>query len=296
MSGRASASVVITTRNRKAELLRAVESCFAQDHPDVEVLVYDDASTDGTSEALVAAWRGVRLARSEENVGYIKLRNRGFHEARGKYVFSLDDDACFSDRSTIRQTVEFMDNRAKVAAVAIPYVEPRNAHRAMKTAPLPGTPLRGYIGCAHAVRRDVALELGGYREFFFHQGEERDLCIRLLDRGYEIVYGVGEPIVHLCSPVRDQGRLNYYGVRNTLLFDWLNVPQPYVLPALARHAFALFCYKLRPGNAVHRMGYVVGGLGACLRYWRHRRPVTRSTYRKYLSLPAHGPIPASPGR
>ena len=217
-------------------------------------------------------------------------RNRGFREATGKYVFSLDDDAYFTDPQTIAETVRVLKATKNVAAVGIPFVEPRRGLGAHQQQLVAGTHLRGYIGCAHAIRRDVALLLGGYREFFFHQGEERDLSIRLLDAGFDIVYGRGRPIVHLYSPVRDQGRMNYYGVRNTLLFDWLNVPHPYLLPVLLRHSFALFRYKLRLANAPRRLGHIIGGLFACLRYWRHRRPVSRSTYRKYLSLPMHGPL------
>lgn len=282
-------SVVIATRNRKDHLVRALRSCLAQDYPAVEVMVYDDASSDDTPAAVRTEFPGVRYVRTEDNAGYIVLRNRGLREAEGKYVFTLDDDAYYTDPRTVSATVELLEAADRVAAVAIPFVEPRNPGGAGRRACRAEQPLRGFVGCAHALRREVAIRIGGYREIFFHQGEERDLCLRLYDQGFETIYGTGGPVVHTYSPVRDQPRLSYYGVRNTLLFDYLNVPHPYLLPALARHAVQLFFYKLRPATVITRLRYVVSGLLACVKYAGHRRPVARSTYRRFRSLPSHGP-------
>ena len=71
-------SIVLFTRNRKEELLTALESCFAQNHRPLEVLVFDDASTDGTEEAVRTSFPEVRFFREESNRGIAALRNRGF--------------------------------------------------------------------------------------------------------------------------------------------------------------------------------------------------------------------------
>ena len=214
------ASVVIATRNRCEDLLRAVQSALDQSYRPLEVLVFDDASVDGTAEKVAREFPEVRLFRNADRAGYIVLRNRGFQQAVGEIVFSLDDDAFFTCNQTVERTMELFERNTKVAAVALPYVEPKTSDRLKLMQPTPPlSRLRGYVGCAHALRKSAVIELGGYREFFIHQGEERDLSIRMQERGYEIVYGNSGPIVHEYSPERDPRVMSYYGVRNTLLFD-----------------------------------------------------------------------------
>jgi glycosyltransferase involved in cell wall biosynthesis len=86
-------SVVIPTRNRCELLELAMRSVLRQQDVDVEVIVVDEASTDGTA-ALLAA-RGddrVRVIRHDTPQGVATARNRGAAEARGDWLAFLDDD------------------------------------------------------------------------------------------------------------------------------------------------------------------------------------------------------------
>ncbi len=97
---------------------------------------------------------------------------------------SLDDDAYFTDPDTLSQACQYMTENEQTAACALKYIEPSS--QSSKPAPPSGTPLRSYVGCAHVVRTDAARMLNGYPEFLVHQGEERDLCIRMLDQGWDV--------------------------------------------------------------------------------------------------------------
>ena len=284
-------SIVLFTRNRKEELLTALESCFAQDHRPLEVLVFDDASTDGTEEAVRTSFPEVRFFREESNRGIAALRNRGFQEARGELVFSIDDDAYYTDPSTIRCVVAQFRREPEAAVIAMPFVEPLR-QGCVATTLNTSDRLRAFISCAYAIRRATALELGGYREFFFYRGEERDLSIRLLDRGFRIVYGQSPPVVHLYSPKRAWSQMFPLGIRNNLLFDSLNIPHPYVLPRLALDAVQLFLYKLTITQVFSRMAFILRGFLACVKYASLRDPVSKETYRLYRTLPTHGPASA----
>jgi glycosyltransferase involved in cell wall biosynthesis len=83
-------SVIIPTFNRPHLLPRAVESALSAGH-DVEVIVVDDASTDGTA-VVCAAIRGIKYVRLDRNQGVANARNVGLLESTGDFVAFLDDD------------------------------------------------------------------------------------------------------------------------------------------------------------------------------------------------------------
>ena len=283
------ASIVITTHGRKDDLRKALRSCLGQTGTAIEVLVYDDASTDGTQEMVCDEFPTVRYFRQEQRVGYIVLRNRGFNDARGEYVFSLDDDAWFTSTDTVAEAVEAFQQTPKAAAFALRYAEtPSESDMVLMPELSSGANVRSYIGCAHAIRRNLVLEVGVYREFFVHQGEERDLCIRLRDRGHEIQFLQTPPIVHAPSPKRDRTRWHYFGIRNTFLFTILNVPARLMLFRLSADVLLLSKHSIRVGGILG-LRWVMHGLGSALRCWRHRRPVQVETYRAYRDLTSAGP-------
>ena len=85
-------SIILPCYNAHAFLAEAVASALAQDRPGVEVIVVDDGSTaPQTAAALAALPVAVRLVR-QENRGLAGARNRGFAEARGRFVLPLDCD------------------------------------------------------------------------------------------------------------------------------------------------------------------------------------------------------------
>ncbi len=284
-------SIVISTRNRCGDAVTAIESSLAQRYEPLEVLLYDDASTDGTAEVVRDRFPEVRLVASDKQQGYLVWRNQGFRDASGEYVISLDDDSYFTDADTVTRVVELFAASPQAAAIALPYCEPQRGQGNSRMSPCPaGTPLRSYVGCAHAIRRQLALDAGGYRELLTHQGEEKDLCIRLRDHGWDIVYGDSPPLVHMYSENRDRQRHNYYGYRNTLLFSALNVPHPYAVPRMLLDSLQLLGHRFSLGALPASLHAVAAGWIAGARHLADRAPVTHATYRQYRSLPGHGPL------
>ena len=272
-------TVVITTKNRKRELASAVRSALEQT-ANPEVLVIDDGSTDGTAELIRAEFPGARLERSDPSLGYIVQRNRAAQIATGQIIFSIDDDAAFSSPRVVAQTLAEFDH-PRVGAVAIPFINVNQDNvlhqRAASEDGLWCT--YSYIGTAHAVRRDVFVQLGGYREFLFHQGEEHDYCVRMLNAGYIVRQGRADPIHHYESPRRDFRRMDLFGRRNDVLFAWYNVPWPY----FPTHLIGTTALGLRFGYRVGRPWRMAAGLArgyaAIFHELHERKPVSRQIYR-----------------
>ena len=94
-------SVVVPTWNRRATIGEAVASALGQNVADLEVIVVDDGSTDGSAEVLAALDDPRLRVIIQPNAGAAAARNRGIAEARGRYVAFLDsDDRFFPDHLT----------------------------------------------------------------------------------------------------------------------------------------------------------------------------------------------------
>jgi glycosyltransferase involved in cell wall biosynthesis len=89
-------SAIITTHNRKALLKRAIESVLSQIYKDIECIVIDDASNDGTTDYISEYITENRIIyhriSEDESTGGNHARNVGISMARGKYIAFLDDD------------------------------------------------------------------------------------------------------------------------------------------------------------------------------------------------------------
>lgn len=197
-TGRPSVSVVVPAYNEAAGIVAAVRSLAASDHPELEVLVVDDGSTDGTGE-LVDALRlpSVRVLR-QANAGKPAALNTGIAAARGDILVLVDGDTVF-EPDTVRRLLAHFGNSA-VGAVAgntkvanrggllgrwqhLEYVVGFNLDRRLydELHCMPTVP--GAIG---AFRRSVLLEVGGVSEDTL--AEDTDLTMAVVRAGWRVVY------------------------------------------------------------------------------------------------------------
>lgn len=282
-------SLVITTKNRKEDLRRAISSAVIQTEP-MEIVVLDDGSSDDTAEMVAEEFPQVRLFRSEQSIGLVAQRNRGADLASGDIIFSIDDDAEFSTPHVVAQTVKQFSHPS-IGAVAIPYIEPKKSDICYQRAP----DARGvwvtesFRGTAYAVKREIFNQLGGFRADIVHQGEELDFCIRLLARRSLVRLGTGDPIMHYEAIRRDWGRMDYYGRRNDVLFAWRNVPLPYLLAHLA----GTTVNGVKLAFSCNRHAQMLLGLSSAYRDIVLNRakscPVSKQTYRLHRILKKEGP-------
>ncbi len=278
------ASIVISTKDRKEELRRALRSVEAQS-VDVEILVMDDGSSDGTAEMVAREFPAVRLHRSQVGRGYLPQRNQGMALASAPIVISLDDDAEFMGPDTVAQTLADFGH-PRVAVVAIPY---RNGSdgTVMQAAPASDGVfvLHGFVALGAAIRRDVFFAVGGYREALEAIGEEFDVSLRMLDRGFVTRAGrAAPPVVHQRSPIRPGGRA-YLGPRNDLINASMTVPGPSLpLHLLRITAMALVRAMSRRRGRLLTLRGLADGYRYALRFRHDRQPVARQTFKLRQSL------------
>jgi glycosyltransferase involved in cell wall biosynthesis len=102
-------SIIIPTYNRANYVCQAIESALAQDYPDLEIVVSDNASADGTAEAVKSYGCDHRLKyfRNSENIGMVpNFRKALYDHAAGDWAIVLNDDDYFIDRSFISKAMK----------------------------------------------------------------------------------------------------------------------------------------------------------------------------------------------
>jgi glycosyltransferase involved in cell wall biosynthesis len=284
---RLQASIVIVTKDRRDEVLRAVRSAVAQE-PTAEVVVIDDGSSDGTIAAIEEEFPNLpnlRLHRFEDSAEVTARRNFGAELASTPFLVVIDDDAELSTPHVVAQAVADFEHE-RIGAVAIPYIDVPIDERVLQQAPEPSgvwvTNL--FRATAFAFRRDLFLRAGGFRTLLVHQAEEPDLCIRLLNAGFVLRLGRSQPILHHASPRRNLDRIWFYGCRNDVVFAWHYAPPPYLVARMLKvtiHELLLGLQARRPFLFVRAL---LAGYALSFAERRNRRPVSRDIYRLYWSL------------
>lgn len=270
----------ITTHNRAAILPLAIESALAQDYAEKEVAVFDDASTDGTLE-LQERFPQVRWYRVEEKQGYLPARNQLMSETDAEFYFSLDDDAWFIKGDEISLGVKLLKERPEVAALAYDILSPDRPAPAERAAPYA---THTYIGCGHLLRLSAAREIGYYTPSpGFYGGEEKDLCVQLLDRGYEILYTPGLHVWHDKAMLsRDLPAQHRSGVCNDFVFAFRRCPYPMVLWLIPGKILSHFRFAVTNGFVQSCAEGIFLFFRSMRKLAPTRKPVSPLAFREFL--------------
>lgn len=193
-------SIIIPAYNAAAFVRDAVDAALAQTHPDVEVIVVDDSSTDDTPQVLATYGDRIRVHR-QPNAGVAGARNTGARLATGDWVAFLDADDVWLPRK-IEAQLEAADGRAWVytnrfnfgARGVLPEVQTDVTMMSEGDVFVPLL-LRGNFITVSSVMIRTALfqQVGG----FYHQKggcEDWDLWLRVSSHGHEVAYAP-EPLV-----------------------------------------------------------------------------------------------------
>ncbi|MEU7281131.1 glycosyltransferase [Streptomyces sp. NPDC045431] len=232
-------TVVVITHNRREELLRTLGK-LARLPENPPVIVTDNASTDGTAEAVRRLHPDVTLLTPGRNLGAVG-RNLAVRRARTPYIAFCDDDSWWEPGS-LGRAADLLDRHERLVAVTARILVAPDGREDPIVAELRDSPVRGpdwlpgpalgsFLAAATVLRRDAFLEAGGFHERLWLGGEEELLATDLATRGWWLAYVSDLTVHHAPSHARDATLRRVHGLRNTLWFCWLRRP---VRPALRR--------------------------------------------------------------
>jgi GT2 family glycosyltransferase len=208
-------SIVVLNWNSGELGERATASALAQEWPDTEVIVVDNASRDDSLERILAAHGDVTVVRNSENVGFGGGMNAGFAVATGAYFLPLNCDAEL-DPDYVATTIGALEEGSRRAAVGgrveSPRVGPTGPMRitpVMRTVPGPVDiagrcdKLNGACPLFRTAALDDVIGLGlghgPYDDRYFVYGEDVDLARTLTALGWELHYEPAARALHVRS-------------------------------------------------------------------------------------------------
>jgi len=196
---------------------------------EVEVLVWDNNSTDNSLPYLTPLFPEVRFLPAFENLGFSKANNRLLENASGKYILFLNPDTLVPEDCFIK-VVELMEERPAAGACGVRMIDGSGSYLPESKRGYPGTwnalskmtglaglfprtrLFAGYYeghldadrnqevailsGAFMLARASVLKETGGFDERFFMYGEDIDLSYRITLSGYKNVYCAQTTVIH----------------------------------------------------------------------------------------------------
>ncbi|WP_106401124.1 glycosyltransferase family 2 protein [Actinocorallia populi] len=267
-------SVVIITRDRRDELLRTLElmTALPEGPP---VIVADNASSDGTAEAVARLHPRVALLRLARNAGAV-ARNLAVRRVTTPYVAFCDDDTWWEPGAPSR-AADLLDAHPRLASVTgLILVEPGRGEDPLTPelrhspvpAPawLPGPALLSILAGASMLRVSAFRQAGGFSRRLWLGGEEELLSLDLAAAGWWLCWREDVRIHHAPSRARDPRERRRLGIRNTLWTAWLRRPWPDAL----RHTLAVLRSAPHDAATARAVAHALAGAGWVL---RERRPV-----------------------
>jgi len=285
------ASIMIVTRNRCADLQTTCRRLVKLQPQPKEVLICADGCTDASVKMIKAEFPQFQLIENEPALGSVATRHRLLTMATGDIVVSLDDDSYPADNDFFSKLPDAFAAHPEAAVITFP--ELRNggiSAPATISRSLSGHYVSAYPNCAAAMRRDVYLKTGGYPGFFFHGYEEPDYALQCYAAGYAVWF---EPSLtirhHQAAANRSPFRFHQSNARNEIWSVWLRCPWPWLPLVSLFRIWRQFRYACTEGWtwALQEPLWWAAALPGIRSCWRSRRPLPWQIYFAWMRLARH---------
>ena len=230
-------SICIVSWNTRTDLEQALKSILRVHHsPDVQVVVLDNSSRDGSADMVRQLFPEVTLIESRQNLGFARGYNRAAAEAAARHLLLVNPDTVVHP-GALQSLVAFLDSHPEAGAVGPRLLNPDGSLQfSCRRFPTPAAAIfrntflgrvlsrnrftRDYLmadwdhrtvrevdwisGAAMCVPRTVWEEVGGFDQAFFMYAEDMDWCLRARQAGYRIYYLPEAAITHRIGGSSDQ--------------------------------------------------------------------------------------------
>lgn len=223
-------SIVIVNYNVKEFLLNLLQSLRRSlENIDSEIIVVDNASTDGAGQAIKESYPEVIFIQNKKNLGFGAANNIGLEEARGEFILLINPDTIVKE-DTLSLMLDFFEKNPEAGMAGCKVLNPDGSLQLPCRRGFPGPwtsfckvtglskifpksklfakynltylnedatyEVDAISGAFMMFRRKVYEKVGGFDSAFFMYGEDLDLCYRTQKAGFKIFYVHSTQIIH----------------------------------------------------------------------------------------------------
>jgi GT2 family glycosyltransferase len=248
-------SLIVLNWNGKALLEECLKSLLKTNYDNLETIVVDNGSTDGSVE-MVGNFPNVRLIANKTNLGYAGGNNAGFKAANGKYVITVNNDIIV-DPAWLVDPIRFLENDETIGVISCrqmnyfnkntidhlyscptSYLLPERMGHGKQYQELPQFSSAGFVlgasGASAMYRKKMLDEIGVLEESFFIYQEEIDLQMRAFLNGWKCLYVPSSVVYHKESVTMNKHKSMFYYLheRNRVWYIYRNYPLSIILQNL----------------------------------------------------------------
>jgi len=232
-------SIVIVNFNGRELLRQCLRTLLDTDYPNYEIVVVDNASTDGSSTEIKESFGSdprITIVENSENAGHAEGCNIGARMTNGRYIVFLDSDIEFEAENWLGELVNVMENDSAVGLAQAKIVLAENKRcldYVCVDVDALGTWAASYgskeemfkenfevlaasSGCC-IVRREVFDQVGGFDSDYFIYDDDTDLSLRARLLGYQVLFVPSALVIHRGGALRGvSGGALYHSAKNRL--------------------------------------------------------------------------------
>jgi len=269
-------SVVLATYNRKDLLDNTISAFLAQDYEDKEIIVVDNASSDGTREMVLSKYPiekypGFKYIFLPLNID-IKAVNIAIAMSSGEIIWRTDDDAYLRDLDSLSKVAKIMSDNPKIGifSPALINIDLENNTEVFvkwypyeidyENVPKEGYKAQSFSGAGAAIRKEMLNKIGYFWEFGY---EELDISTRAIIAGYQVRYFPNMAILHFGANIY-RSYPYWYWHKITLQLVRYQAKYFPVIIAIYRISIIIFYHTLIAIRAKYSFVQIVKGIGNSL--------------------------------
>jgi GT2 family glycosyltransferase len=262
-------SFIIVNWNGLKYLRECLSSLLSQTYPHIEVILVDNASTDGSVDFVKENFPSVKIVQNTKNLGFAEATNIGIMKSKGELIVLFNQDA-IADKDWLANLVEEIKSSEEIAAVAgkVYYwgdkygkdavfctwskIDPYTAMPYNFAGNDPKAAVDYLTGCAMLVKKEIIEEIGPLDTGYFLYFDETDWCARMIRAGYKLIYVPSAIVWHVVSgSLENQQIKSEYMIRNRIRFALKNFDLKYMpmfLLSFIAETIFIFFRNIRESN------------------------------------------------